>query len=428
MNTAVNEPWRAAAPPARPFGHLEMPADVVETMPSGAVLHRCAGGDQPVCRLAMQIPGGFAEIGAERARLLAMMLTEGCRDYDADAFADELDYYGVRLAVRADAHFILVEAAMLSNVLPQALPLLTAAFAEPLFASGRLAVAQTQLCNVIDMELADPAAIAERGMLPLIMGGGHPLAAMPDKERVRAITGSDLRQAYGGIFAPAGIHAYLSGRADDNIVQSVREFLDTLPVLGHGCGLNIVPFTPAPSGTYPCASAASPQQCAISAALPAIRRIHPDYVPLRYAVMALGGYFGSRLNANIREDKGLTYGITASLLGYLDDSYIQIATRTDRRNQALVTEEICSELRRMATAPPMGSELERFRRFAATELAELLDNSSSVMRYYGSINLLGSTADYFDRQQHVLAALTPDAIAEISARYLQPELLRISVC
>lgn len=63
--------------------------------------------------------------------------------------------------------------------------------------------------------------------------------------------------------------------------------------------------------------------------MPTVLRSDADYIPLRILVTALGGYFGSRLMTNIREDKGYTYGISASLLGYRNNSFISISCQCD---------------------------------------------------------------------------------------------------
>ena len=81
----------------------------------------------------------------------------------------------------------------------------------------------------------------------------------------------------------------------------------------------------------------------------------------------------------------------------------------------------------MSLNPPSGEELERFRTYAMSGLAELLDNPLSVMQNYASQNLVGIPAGYFERQQSVLQNLSSDDIARISAQYLNPDELRISI-
>ena len=137
--------------------------------------------------------------------------------------------------------------------------------------------------------------------------------------------------------------------------------------------------------------------------------------------MALGGYFGSRLMTNIREEKGLTYGINASLMGELQGSYVSITAKCDKNNTDIVLAETEAEIRRLVSEPPCGEELERMRIYAATSLAKTLDTPQSMMQYYQNMICTGTPHDYFTRQFKCINALTPDMIARIAAEYLRSD-------
>ena len=137
--------------------------------------------------------------------------------------------------------------------------------------------------------------------------------------------------------------------------------------------------------------------------------------------MALGGYFGSRLMSNIREDKGLTYHISAVLMGEHNESMALVSALCDKSYTEQVVAEISEELRRLAANPPEGEELSRLKLHAMTDLAEMLDNPANVMSYYITQLLVGTPADYFAAQQQALRALSPEIISDMAARYLTPE-------
>jgi len=143
--------------------------------------------------------------------------------------------------------------------------------------------------------------------------------------------------------------------------------------------------------------------------------------------MALGGYFGSRLMMNVREEKGLTYGISSYLLGCREGSYVTIAAQCDCDNTALVIDEIKAEMRRLADNPPQGEELSRLKLHAATSLAEILDTPASIMGYYANRLYVGTPDDYFESQQAAINALSGEIIAEMASRYLQPDMLSVVV-
>lgn len=161
--------------------------------------------------------------------------------------------------------------------------------------------------------------------------------------------------------------------------------------------------------------------------IPAVPRSHPDYNLLRMTVTALGGYFGSRLMMNIREDKGYTYGISSALLGSREGGYIVISAQCDNRYTSALIDETRAELIRMADSPLSDDELKRLKFNVASDLASTLDTPMTMMDYYELRHTIGVPDDYFYARQKALAEITPEIVCEMSRRYLNPDSLRISV-
>lgn len=143
--------------------------------------------------------------------------------------------------------------------------------------------------------------------------------------------------------------------------------------------------------------------------------------------MALGGYFGSRLMSNIREKKGLTYGISALLLGDREGSHATITAQCDNGYAGRVVEEIRNEIKALADNPPSGDELERMRLHAVSDSLEALDTPFSIMKVIVSQYAVGMPDNYFQRQQEVIASIDSDTIGEMARRYLSADSLRISI-
>ena len=169
-------------------------------------------------------------------------------------------------------------------------------------------------------------------------------------------------------------------------------------------------------------------QAAVSAGMPAIGRPDPDYIALRLAVMALGGFFSSRLMSKIREEKGLTYGISAYLSGTYEGASVHVEAQCDVEYVEQVIEETRREIARMAVEPPAGEELQRLKMHAWSDLASITDSPFSMAANYISRKTFGMPADYFERQLQEIRSLTPERLAEVSARYLNPERLSVVTC
>lgn len=420
-------PDRTTPPPTYPFGHMSMPVQTVETLPNGLTMHYFRGGDQPICSLSVIFPGGAAEHDEAAGRMAVNLLTEGTASHSADQLAEIIDFNGAKLGGVHMRHHTDIRLVALEHRIKDMLPVIAEIIAEPTFDTKRLQVAKIKAINELQTLRMDVSAVASDESNRLIYGSGHPLAHITVPEEIEQLTPEILAAIHKGIINPARAHAFMSGYFTDDILDSVRAMLAAIPPLSEGTPLNISPGIPAKGGTIVKIPFESSMQSAISISIPSIPRSHPDYIPLRMAVTALGGYFGSRLMTNIREEKGLTYGIRAMLCGSLEGSYVGIMARCDKSYAYTVTDEIKKELLLLASEPPRGEELERLKTHLASELADNLDSPSKVMQYYRNIITFGTPADYFEQQQRHLAALTDTTIADMADKYLRPEMLLTAI-
>ncbi len=420
-------PDRRTPPPTHSFGILKLPPEKTRELPGGAVLHTLTDGDQPICTLRVLFDGGAAELPSRATQgLYCNTVTEGCASLSALQIAGQLDFYGARHVPLAYEHHTGFCVSTLSHCLAPVLALLGQVYGQPLFGDREVTAAKTAATGRLKYQRQQMGNLAAEALAPLICGSGHPAAHRLTVREIESITPQALHQFHRQLYTAGGCHAYLSGNISTEALEATENYIASIPAGAPPIKVQIHPYIPQePQRVDVVRSHAG--QSAIAAAIPQIPRSHPDYHRLRLAVMALGGYFGSRLMSNIREDKGLTYGISAMLCAIHDGSYSSIAAQCSNDKVDTVLSEIANEMRRLATEPPSGAELERLQRHAYTETLEILDNADSIMSHYVTRRNVGLPHDYFARQQQAIAELEPETIAHMAAKYLQPELMRIAV-
>lgn len=152
-----------------------------------------------------------------------------------------------------------------------------------------------------------------------------------------------------------------------------------------------------------------------------ISKRHPDYYAFQVMNTILGGYFGSRLMANIREDKGFTYGIGSGLAVMQHAAYFFISTEvgTDVKEDAL--KEIYSELERLQTKPVDSAELERVKNYMLGEFLRQADGPLAMMDCYKNIWYNDLSEDYYNDFMAAVRDVTPKRIMEIAQKYLNKE-------
>lgn len=418
---------RTTPPAVRPFGQLSIPDEQTVVLDNGLTLHTLSGGDQDVMRLNIIAEGGTSECKNQcEASFAAELLREGNSLLDSDQIADLVDYNGAWFNSSASSHFTTLQISGLTSKLDVLAPIIVDSFVNPSFPKNAFEIIRSKGAARQRLNLSRVSFIANADNRRLIAGANHPEAQVPSPEEIENIRIESLIDFHKKIVNAKHTHAYLCGRFSHNVVNSLCRHLEKIPACDSPSPLNIVPYDP----LAPCTSEIDKPgslQSAVAMSLPAVPRNHPDYNALRMTVTALGGYFGSRLMMNIREDKGYTYGISSALMGSRDGSSITISAQCDNRYTRALIEEVKAELLRMASEPLSADELSRLKFNLASDLASTLDSPMTMMDYYELRRTVGIPDDYFEARQKTLAMISPDIVCEMAARYLHPELLRISI-
>lgn len=391
-------------------------------------MHSYIGGTEPVCRLTLVFPGGSSEFGSELpSRVALSQMMQGTSAQSAEDLAEIIDYNGIKISATCHAHYSSLTLSMLSHRISDFLPVLRDMLLSPTYPEDKLSIELSNVKAAIATARSNVASLASEEFGRLMYGADHPAAKVLTDRDVDAVTRDVVFQSRNRLFESGAPHAFLSGLIDEVAINEVENFLSSLPKANQATHLNIIPYSAAGAGSIVRTPYDESLQAAISCGLPTIPRQSPDYNMLRVAVMALGGYFGSRLMKNIREDKGYTYGIASYLLGSQEGSVIQIAAQCDKAYTEAVTDEIRAEMKSLVSDPPTGEELQRLILHCSSTLARQLDTPQSVMSYYQTALLVDAPADYFESQCHTLSQISSDNIAEMSALYMNPDFLRVAI-
>lgn len=406
---------------------MSLPEADSMTLANGLTIHTLSGGNAEVSRIKVLLPGGIAESPVPQLYQMAnTLLLEGTLSHPSDELADILEYNGAWSGVDTSTHHSSLSLYCTNSTYPSLLPLVKEMILQPAYESEAVTNALRAEAARLDVENHKVAYRASCAMRNLVYGPGHPLSATPTSERLLAITPDTLRRAHLKRLDPKGMHVYLSGRLSDSMISQAAETFSTIPPTA--------PF-PLPRLQFPThltgdrvhVDMPDSLQSGVKLMIPAIGRIHPDYVPLRMAVIALGGYFGSRLMLDIREDKGLTYGITSSLLGYRHSGFISISSQTDPSTVNLLIDATVSVIERMKDpASYTHDEITRLSNFVLSELAGVLDTPFARMDFLQTQVTANAPAGYFAMQQQAARSLTPQLLAEMAEKYFYTQCLFIA--
>jgi zinc protease len=162
-------------------------------------------------------------------------------------------------------------------------------------------------------------------------------------------------------------------------------------------------------------------QSAIKIGSSTINKRHPDYPGLKVLNTILGGYFGSRLMKNIREEKGYTYGISSSVNSLLQSGYKVISTEVGAGYAEKTKEEIYNEIRLLQTQPVSKKELEIAKCFMSGEMIRMFDGPFALAESFKSVLDFGLDFNYFYRLAEKIETIKPDEIMQLALTYYNIE-------
>ncbi len=392
-------------------------------------LHYESGGEIEVNRITIVLPGGECEEPVSgMATCVATTLSEGTATMSGEEIANTLEFNGAWLSPAVSTHYTTLSLSSINDNFSRVLPVFLDIIFNPSFPEQPCRMKLEQAAAMLDLKHEKVTFLADEAIRPLAYGADNPLSRPQSAEVIKALTPGDLSDFhYSRLYSP-DIHIYFSGRISDEMIESVKTALEEITTQGlkRYTSLTFPTSYNEPKSKHVCRKDAL--QSAIKMMIPAPGRTNSDYIALRAAVVALGGYFGSRLMMNIREEKGLTYGISSALIGYKERSFITISTQTDSNSVDEVIRLIRQEIEKMKDSRTYTEdEINRLSRLSMTNLANILDTPFSRMEFYQTELLADTPPNYFDEQEKFARNITAEKLAEIATKYFDLDSILLSV-
>ena len=409
---------------------LAVPAQAIEiqdvTSPGGIKAWLVQDDSIPFVALDIQFRGGASMDTPDRrgaVNLMSALLEEGAGNRNATEFATAVEDLGARLSFSASDDTLSVGFQALSENRDEAADLLAQALTQPRFDDDALARVRAQVQAVIRSEATDPNSIAAKEMAAQAWGE-HPYATSINgtAESVAALTRQDLVAAKNRVLARDRV---VVGAAGDISAEELGLLLDR--ILG---GLPEQATAPLPeqaelqvTGGTTVIDWDSPQTV-VAFAGPGIPIDDPDYFAAFVANHILGGGgFSSRLMEEIREKRGLTYGVGTALATGLYGQTWQGGMSGSNATTAEAVELIRAEWARMAEGVT-DQELTDAKTYLTGEYPLRFDGNGRIASILAGMQLIGFPIDYIDTRNAKVEAVTSEDVSRVAQRLLDPERLR----
>ena len=353
----------------------------------------------------------------------ANMLAKGTSKKTSFEIARIFDQYGAHLEISPGLDFVSVSLYALSHKLPMVLALLVEVLTDPSFAEDEFRQLQQIFLQSLSINNEKTSYVASQHFRRNLFGNNHPYGTEVTAQQVEALDVAQLRSHFNNFFhSPL---AFVSGKITPEAGQLIQDHLQGLPV---GNAVSVTPHEVSATSRNEHTKKADSVQASVRMGVRSLMRGHPDYVPVLFVSHILGGYFGSRLMKNIREDKGLTYGISASIHALKNDSYLLIGADVNKENVDLTYQEIGSEIRKLRTTSISPGELETTRNHFIGSLQSEITTPFAHAEKIKTLKLFGLTDDHHSKMISRIERITPEEILATSEKYFQEDIFfRVAV-
>lgn len=417
---------RTIQPKVRDIEHLAVQMPQRFIMPNGVPLNILNSGDNEVVRIDLLIEGGrWHQSQPLQALFTNRMLREGTLRYSTLEIAEKLDYYGAWLGLSSASEYAYITLYSLNKYLPQTLDVLESIVKEPTFPEKELGVVAENNIQQFIVNSSKVDFLAHRALMKAVYGGQHPCGRLVQKEDYKRITPDVLRKFYDRYYHSRNCTIYVSGKVGDDCVRRIEDLFGR-EAFGKGFQkpekTDFVPVSSVDKRIF--VEYADVMQSAVRMGMLSLERCHPDYLKARVMVTLFGGYFGSRLMSNIREEKGYTYGISAGIAPYPGQGILVINTETANEFVEPLVREVYHEIDRLQNDPVPEDELFMVKNYMLGEMCRSYESAFSLADAWMFVQVSGFGDTHFEDVLNTIKNITPEEIRELAGRYLCKEKLK----
>ncbi len=418
----ADEPWRSEVPPPGPPRPLQVATPASATLPNGLTLILSERRGLPIVAASLVLKTGSEANPADRpglANFVAAMLDEGTATRGALQIADEVARLGASLTTGSSTDATTISGRSLSKNFAATLDLMADITLRPSLPAEEIERQRASRLAQLVQQRDSPAQVAGQVMAAALYGPRHPYGytELGTEASNTTMTRDEMLAFWTQHFVPNNAALVVSGDISMNELRALAEKA----------------FGSWPRGTPPRPALGAPDttsarlvivdkpgtpQTQLRVASIGAARSSPDFRAIQVMNNALGGLFSGRINMNLRERRGYSYGAYSQFLFRRSPGPFVVAggIRTDATAPAVT--EIFNEIAGMVAKPMNADELQKAKEALANSLAGGFETSNNVVNSFANIFIYDLGLDYYTRYAQEVRAVTAGQAFEVARKYL----------
>lgn len=373
---------RTISPDFQTITSINIPPVQVITLSNGIPLYVVNVGEQPVIKVEFSFEAGNWQEPQNGVSLFtAKMISEGTSKHSSSEISEYFDKFGsfIESGQGLDrANFVVYG---LKKHLPSLLPMVQELLTEAIFPEKELETIKNIQLQTLQVNSEKTAFIANKTFRKKVFGDIHPYGNSMTEEAIVGINQNSLIEFYKNYWQGKPYRIYLSGSVGEEEIKLIEQHFGSQKI-SQLIDNQIFTNNIISKGESIVINKEGTMQSSIRMGKQLMTRKHPDFFTMLLLNEILGGYFGSRLMKNIREEKGLTYGISSNLALFGQAGYFVIGTDVKREFTQQTIDEIHKEIKILQTELISGSELEVVKNYMVGSFAGSLNTPFDIIDRY----------------------------------------------
>lgn len=428
----MTNPDRKTAPAFKEIEKVEILRAQKNKLKNGVPVYFINAGTEEVLKIDFIFQAGtYASIAKSPAGLISTpllatavnhLIPEGTLRLSSTEIAENIDYFGAFIQTDCDKDIGTVSLITLNKHLKSTLSLLEEIIKDAVFPEKEM---DTYLQNTKQKFIVDSEkvhVVSRRKFNEVIFGKGHPYGKNVELEDFGSLSREELIKFFKKLYSAGNCQIIVSGKINEGVFSALDEhfgnwLVEARHVLSplHGQNASIQPS----SEKKHFIERKGQVQSAIRIGRPLFSKKHHDYPAMKILNVLLGGYFGSRLMTNIREDKGYTYGIGSAVFPLVHEGCFFISTEVGADVTAAAVKEIYYEISQLRDKEVSLEELQKVRNYMLGEFIRSIDGPFALAERLKGLLVFGLDYDYYDNFINTIKNTSPGEIQGLANKYLQ---------
>ena len=417
-------PDRRITPPIKDPVELNLELKPYEhfSLDNGVPVYTINAGAQEVVQVELVFyAGNWFEQNRSVAAATNFLLKNGTSKRTAFQINEDFEYYGAYCNRACYNETAVVNVSALSKQLPYLLPVIKEMITAAIFPEEELKIYKQNSKQRLSVSLQKSDFVATRLSDAYVYGEEHPYGKYTNAEDIDALDTGMLKQYYLQYYLNGHCVIFVSGKPPDDLKEQLNAAFGKLTLSKPTFTVNPISVSVATEKKYRIINDPKGVQGSIRLIRPFPNRHHPDFMKVMVLNTLFGGFFGSRLMSNIREDKGYTYGIHSYVQNHLQQSAWLISTEAGKDVCEATITEVYKEMQLLREELVNEEELMLVRNYLMGTILGDLDGPFQIMGRWKNLLLNNLDKNYFYQSVNTIKTISAEELRELAKKYLVPE-------